>query len=208
MWELSHEVHLHAGNHGLEPEVVEWVQRERLFAAMVAVVAEEGYPAASVERVCSRAGVSRRSFYHLFADREECFAGAYVEVASQMTALVLNAFEQDGSLRQRIELALEALLNFCAAEPEAARACIVEVMTTPPRVRERRAEAIEQFTQIVERALLDELGEGRVGSFAAGTLVGGVHELLRARVESGDVQPSGRLAREIAASQLVPLRAA
>jgi hypothetical protein len=82
------------------------------------------------------------------------------------------------------------------------------VQTPPPSIRALRAETIERFTGIVEVGLRDAVGGERVGAFAAGTLVGGVHELLRARIESGELKPAAKLAREIAASQLVPLKAA
>jgi AcrR family transcriptional regulator len=42
------------------------MQRSRVLAAMVAVVGEHGYQAASVEAVVKRARVSRRTFYELF----------------------------------------------------------------------------------------------------------------------------------------------
>jgi AcrR family transcriptional regulator len=42
------------------------IQRGRLLAAAVDVVAEHGYGGMSVARVTGRAGVSRRTFYDLF----------------------------------------------------------------------------------------------------------------------------------------------
>ena len=49
------------------------MQRRRLTHAVVEVVGEHGLEAATVGRVCEQAGVSRRTFYELFGDREECF---------------------------------------------------------------------------------------------------------------------------------------
>src|SRR5439155_260785 len=52
-------------------------QRARLLAAMANVVAAKGYAATTVADVVSAAGVSRSTFYELFASKEACFLDAY-----------------------------------------------------------------------------------------------------------------------------------
>ena len=42
---------------------------------MVAVVAEQGYQSTPVRAVLARAEISSRTFYELFANKEECFVG-------------------------------------------------------------------------------------------------------------------------------------
>lgn len=66
---------LFAGRHRLPRSVVERIQRDRLIDAMIAVAARLGYQDASVEKVITEAGVSRRTFYDLYSDREDagCF---------------------------------------------------------------------------------------------------------------------------------------
>ena len=51
-------------------------QRERLFAAMVATVAEKGYEATTVADLVELSGVSRSAFYRHFEDKQECFLTA------------------------------------------------------------------------------------------------------------------------------------
>ena len=50
--------------------------RERLFGAMVAKVAEQGYEATTVADLVELSGVSRSAFYKHFADKQECFLAA------------------------------------------------------------------------------------------------------------------------------------
>ena len=64
------------GPHGLARELVTGSQRQRLLYAMTVVVAEKGYIATTVAHVTTRAGVSRKTFYEMFADKEECFIAA------------------------------------------------------------------------------------------------------------------------------------
>src|SRR3954463_3168983 len=65
------------GRHAAPREVVAESQRERLLVAMADAVAEKGYAHAAVADVIERAGVSRRTFYEHYANKEECFLAAY-----------------------------------------------------------------------------------------------------------------------------------
>src|SRR5215467_29304 len=77
---------------GTPAEEVERNQRDRLFAAMIACVAERGYAATSVEDIVELSGVSRRSFYDSFSDKAECLKAAVEE----LFAVVLGLLEADG----------------------------------------------------------------------------------------------------------------
>ena len=63
---------------------VEEIQRSRLLAAAAAVIDEVGYEQTSVARVTARAKVSRRTFYDLFANREECLVALLDEAAGRV----------------------------------------------------------------------------------------------------------------------------
>jgi AcrR family transcriptional regulator len=205
MWELSRQVKLFGGKHGVPAAVVSQVQRERLLEAMIGVAAESGYQEASVERILARARVSRRTFYDLFEDREDCFLAAYDEVVTHVIALIVDAFEGGDTVEERMRAALDAFFRFCADEPEAARACIVEVMAAGPRARARRAETMERLAGLVEVVLRDAVGDERLSPLAARALVGGMHELVYQRVDCGDVAMLPALGEQILASQMVPL---
>jgi len=70
-------------DHGLSPfglrhrtarEAVVASQRGRMLEAMVKAVAEKGYPATAIADIVAGAGVSRRTFYEQFGDKEESTA--------------------------------------------------------------------------------------------------------------------------------------
>jgi AcrR family transcriptional regulator len=67
------------------------VQRARLLAAAVAVIGDLGYQGMSVARVCARAGVSRRTFYDLFEDREDCFLEVFEEAVARFAVVARDA---------------------------------------------------------------------------------------------------------------------
>src|SRR3954463_127018 len=71
------------------PLLTERAQRAKLLEAMVQVVSEKGYAAATVADAVKLARVSRGTFYELFASKQQCLATAYklgVEVLDKRIA--------------------------------------------------------------------------------------------------------------------------
>ena len=148
------------GVSGLPREHVSEIQRMRILSAMAEVASEMGAGSVTVAHVVSRAGVSRRTFYDLFADREECFLAAFEEAIGRSSALVVEAYEGEATWRERIRAGLWALLQWLDEDPATARLCIVESLAAGPRVLERRA--------VVLRALILTVDEGRNAQPARG----------------------------------------
>src|SRR4051794_38754889 len=66
-------------------------RRERLLATGLDMFGTAGYPATSVESLCSAAGVSTRNFYDHFANREQLLVGVYDEIVAGALAQVMAA---------------------------------------------------------------------------------------------------------------------
>lgn len=198
-------VKLAPGPQGLERSEVERVQRERLIAAMVKVVAEIGYEETTVEHVLTEAGISRRTFYELFKDREDCFVAAYDDAMARVLRAVTDAYLDCEEPERRIEHALETFLELLAAEPDLARLCVVEVFAAGPRARQRRADAMEHLAKLVQHALSDLRGDDRLDQLSAQALIGAVHELIYTPIDRHDTASLPGMAREIVATQVAPL---
>ncbi len=174
-------------------------------AAMAQVVGAVGYEDATVERVLVQAGVSRRTFYELFDDREDCFVATYDAAMARALRVVTEAYLEAGAPEQRIEQALEAFLRLCADEPDLARTCVVEVFAAGTRARERRAEAMERLAALMEHALGQLRGDDKLDRLSAQALIGAVHELI---YEPIDLRSTGELpgmAQAIVETQIAPL---
>jgi AcrR family transcriptional regulator len=176
------------GRHGLSPAVVARIQRERLLKAMVAVVAEEGYHDSSVEKVVVRSGVSRRTFYELFANREDCFLAAYDEVAASALAVVEDACRRGSSPGDRVERPVRAFVEFWAGHPEEACTCIEEVLAAGHGGRARHAETVARLARMLERPLRELRGARGLDPLAARAFVGGIYELIRAPTDPGELR--------------------
>jgi AcrR family transcriptional regulator len=162
---------------------VDEIQRARVLSAMGEVVGERGAAGATVAHVVARAGVSRRTFYELFADREECFLAAFDRAVGRIAERVLPAYEQAGGRwQEQIRAALLALLAVLDEEPELGALCVVHALGAGQRALERRARIVGALVAAVE--------EGRGGArkgrppapLAGEGVVGAVLAVLHARL--------------------------
>ena len=123
------------GRHGLSRAFIASNQRERLLDAIANVVAEKGYAGTRVADITDYAGVSRKTFYELFTDKEECFLAAFDAITKLLMDRMAQALTDlsDSNWRIRVRALLGEFLRFLAAEPAFARMCIVEVLGSGPR---------------------------------------------------------------------------
>jgi AcrR family transcriptional regulator len=141
---------LRTGPNGLPRGQVTEIQRSRMLTATVEAVEEVGYARLTVAQVIGRAKVSRKTFYDVFVDREDCFLAAFDEAIDRAGALVSEAYERESTWRDGVRAGLVTLLAFLDAEPGLAKLCIVEALGAGPRVLARRAEVLETLKGVVE----------------------------------------------------------
>ena len=74
-----------------------------MLVAMVQAVAETGYALVAVADVIDRAGVSRKTFYEQFANKDECFLAAYDATVEDLLATIDGALELADLAERRYE---------------------------------------------------------------------------------------------------------
>jgi AcrR family transcriptional regulator len=172
--------------------------RQRAIAAMLDVAGERGYAATTVSDVLARARMSRRTFYTVFENREECFLAAYDEAHRQALDRIAPLHSHDLEDSPAVlELALTELLTVAALRPALARVLLVEPASVGPVGIERRERAMRDFAERLG-SLLDG-STNAAGSplrFEAG--VGAVERVVQARIVEGRTEELPRLARELA----------
>src|ERR1700728_1783440 len=149
------ELQLPSGRHGLQRDFVVSNQRERIMSALVATVFTYGFGASSVERVARRAGVSRRTFYEQFADREDAYLQTYDAAAGCLLERVNAAWNEPGDGAEQLRVWLRTLLESIAEEPRLARVCIVEVLSVGPQALEHRERRMRDFATPLESAAIE-----------------------------------------------------
>jgi AcrR family transcriptional regulator len=176
------------GRHGLSREFVVRNQRERLLDAIAHVVARKGYAATRVADITDYAGVSRKTFYELFADKEDCFLAAYDAITALLMDKLARALQSAGDTwEDKVHALLGAFLSFLAAEPAFARMCIVEVLGSGSRGLARRDAAIEAFFPIVDQVPRKQAGsEAWLPAITPAFITGGILEVVYSAIRRGE----------------------
>jgi AcrR family transcriptional regulator len=173
---------------GLSRGRVTEIQRSRILAAALAAVEDVGYQRMTVAQVIARARVSRKTFYDVFADREDCFLAALEQAVVQARRLVKLAYESEGAWRDGVRTGLAELLFFFDEQPAVARIVLVEALGAGPRVLERRARLLNEVAKVVDRGRLVTSAAREPPEVVAEGVVGAVFAVLHTRAleESGD----------------------
>jgi AcrR family transcriptional regulator len=188
------------GRHGLSREFIAGNQRERLLDAMANVVAGKGYAATRVVDITDYAGVSRKTFYELFTDKEDCFLAAYDAITALLMdkmARGLAAVAQD-TWEAKVGALLGEFLRFLAAEPAFARMCIVEVLGSGPRGLARRDAAVEAFYPIVDQLPRSQPGaEQWLSPLTPQFVTGGIFEVVYGAIRRGEIATLPELQQDL-----------
>ena len=105
-----------------------------MLSATFALVGERGYEGVTARRVSERAGVSNRTFYECFSDREDCFLAAFNHAVDGLELEVRAGWESELGWTARVRAALAALLQTLDREPAVRRLVFVEALAAGPRV--------------------------------------------------------------------------
>jgi AcrR family transcriptional regulator len=157
---------------------------------MFDVAGEHGAARVSVAHVVERSGVSRRTFYELFEDREDCFLAAFEEALMLAHARVLPAYEGERKWRERVSAGLVAFLSFLDDEPAVGRLLVCESLSGGPRILERRARVLALVTAAIDEGREESVGAKGLPPLTAEGLVGGALSVIHARMLQPDRAPS------------------
>ena len=174
-------------------------RRERLYGAMVANVAEQGYEATTIDDLVELSGVPRSAFYKHFGDKRQCFLAAIealVEPALETASAALAPGGEQPSDPERTRKSFEGLIEEVAAQPAAATMCLVEVYaggTEAVALLDRATDSFEQLTRLV----LDGMGREGMPSEMVRALIGGVQKVIHKRLYQGKPDELAELAPQL-----------
>jgi AcrR family transcriptional regulator len=162
-----------------------------MITAMAEVAGERGAANATVAHVVARSGVSRRTFYEMFSDREDCLAAAFAEAVDRAGRRVLPAYEGERGWQARLRAGIAALLLFLEDEPDMGRLLIVEALGGGPRVLAHRAELLARLVEVVDEGRA--LAKVPPPPLTAEGVLGGAFALVHARLSMRDAAPLTQL---------------
>ena len=139
----------------------------------------------TVSTVIAQANVSRKTFYELFADREDCFVAAYDLVVDRALSGVRDAFAIDAPWSARLRAALAWTLAALAHHPHEARVAFVEVLAAGPRALERRDRALGELASLLAPGFDVGPPDVDIPASMPTAIVGALGELIAAHVRRG-----------------------
>ena len=179
-------------------------QRERILAAVADVTSAGSYAELTVEGIIVTAGVSRRTFYEHFKNKDEAFFAAYDEITTRLVEKVFAAVDAAEGFASRACAGLSEFLSFLAGEPAFARMCIVEVLAAGPDAIKRRNDAMHAFAQLIDHDAQQLLDDTDSPALTAEMIVGGIYEVVYSRVLRGEIRELPTLLPDLTYSALLP----
>jgi AcrR family transcriptional regulator len=151
-------------------------QRDRLVAAMGELTAEVGASTVGVHHVCQRAGISRRTFYDVYADRDACFLDAIGEAQRRLVARVADAVAQAGAeWEDRVVAAARTTVATLCADRVLGHLCVVAPLAAGPDALALRRATMDEIAKLLGPPPQVDVPADLVLAAA----LGGVWELLR-----------------------------
>jgi AcrR family transcriptional regulator len=190
------------GRHGLAPETVADIQRDRLIDAFVQVVAEHGYGRTTISKITEAAGVTKKTFYVHFTEMDDCFLAAYERGTGILFDRMAHAYEAAPSWPEGIRAGLRAMLELLAAEPRFARAALVEVNAAGPRLRRARIEHLARFRRFFADPAYDLPA---LPTVVIDAIIGGIYGSVYAAVEAGEGDRLSAMLPSLVYFALLPL---
>ena len=190
---------------GVPRRQVAEIQRSRLLAAAVRAADERGYANTTVADIVARSRLSRRTFYEMFADREECLSAVLEDALALIEAELDEACLEGLSWRERLRNGLWVILAFFDREPVLARVCVVGALSGGPAVLERREEVLAGLARVVDEGRVQGGARARECTpLTAEGLVGAAMAILYARLLKGQREPLTGLLGELMGMIVLP----
>jgi AcrR family transcriptional regulator len=151
-------------------------QRERLVAAMGELIAELDSTAIGVHHVCQRAGISRRTFYELYLDREACLLETLGVAQDRLIGCATEAADAAGDeWEDRAVAATHAIVGALCADPVLGYLCVAAPLAAGGRALDQRRATIDTISHLLGEPPSIQPATDIVLAAA----MGGVWELLR-----------------------------
>lgn len=167
-------------------------QRRRLFEALLELINEHGLGGVRISELVAHAGVSRRSFYEHFHNKEECLLAAFDASVQRLTEAMAHAYDPKMEGREQVQAIVRSLFDATLERPNATRLVCVDVIAAGAEGMERWAQGAARFESYLGEVFARAPGEGGIPEPVTKAVVGALRKILYSRVASGQ---SGRALR-------------
>jgi AcrR family transcriptional regulator len=169
------------GPHRLARDEVVANQRKRIYGALIEAVSQGGYEGTSVKQVIALAGVSRRSFYEMFANKQEAFMAAFDAIARRELQLLRRDYlAADGSLEQHVHASLRRVNEMGVEDHKAGALVVVAAQTAGPLGVQRLRQVLSACEHMLGQSLAQTSGAVALPMPIVRCIAGGLHGMASA----------------------------
>lgn len=162
--------------------------RERLAAAIVDLIGNQGFAAVGVDALCERAHVDHRHFTRCFADLEDCFLSVHDEVTADFCQRLTAAHEATSTWHDRIWAAGWAAMRYLQENPVRARFFLVAVNGAGRGAQDRRDRIMQRCADLLDGGRGEVGKRGPVSRCTAEIAAGTIYGTILAKIESGAME--------------------
>ncbi|WP_326763970.1 TetR/AcrR family transcriptional regulator [Streptomyces sp. NBC_01591] len=161
-------------------EATRLAHRERLLDAARQLLAEGGYPAASISALARRAGVATGSVYNHFASKQELLAAVFRHVAGHELSAVRETVQARSGVTEQLRALVEVFSYRALRSPRTAWALLAEPVD--PLVEEERLTYRRGYHMLAETVIIAGISSGELppqnAQLSAAAVIGAVGEAL------------------------------
>ena len=177
-------------------------KQQRILQWMLRAVGTRGYEKATVQDAIGAVGVDRQAFYDSFRDKEDCYLQALDAASAWIELEMREQAAGETTWRGRLRGALTGLLCYLDQQPEVGRALLVEVHAAGPAAVQKRGEAMERASAMVDLAR-EESGSS-APAISAEAVVAGILAVLHSRLSANQTDGFLRLLPELMYLAVLP----
>ncbi|HEV3036058.1 MAG TPA: TetR/AcrR family transcriptional regulator [Solirubrobacteraceae bacterium] len=186
------------GPHRLKRDEVILNQRARIHGALIEAVAQDGYEGTSIKQVIGLAGVSRRSFYEQFANKEECFLVTFDLIARREIKQIRRAYlGAGGTLEERTRAAFERFAKAIHDDRKATILVLLEGQRAGPAGVLHLRNAAGACEQMLARVFTQEPGATPLPMPIVRGIAGGLHGMSASFIRQTNASRHIDLAEEM-----------
>lgn len=164
--------------------------RSRLIAGMAKVLEQRALSELYADDVVREAGVSKRTFYQHFANKEACFLALYRENSARVLEVLKEASGAEGlTALQRIQLGSKAYLAFMQSQAALMKRLYIDILYLGTEGMKAKREVLQQFADVLlaayeaERSHMPALPP--LDPELVMAIVAGINELILFKIEDG-----------------------
>ena len=178
--------------------------RGALLAAAKVLISEQGPVGVTPEAVASAAGVSRKDFESEFADAADCLLAVFDELADDMRAWALAAYQGADTWLDGVRASLVALLGYLDRDEGIASFVVLGSYGGEAPMRTRRCELLGEVAAALDAGRPETADGGLEGRLGGEAVVGAVAAILHGRMLEDPIPKLVSLAPSIMSVIVLP----